>query len=79
VPRGDSDASHPATTSGDGIDATGIGDREQNTAAMTFARAAWIVTVLICIVSAVALLASGYQGYAAVLVAVGAAAAINLT
>jgi hypothetical protein len=46
---------------------------------MTFTRAAWIATVLICAVSAVALLASGYQGYALVLVAVGAAAAINLT
>ena len=41
-------------------------------------RVAWIVTVAICAVAAVLLLLSGYQGYAAVLVAIGASAAINL-
>ena len=41
-------------------------------------RVAWIVTVVICVVAAVLLLLSGYQGYAAVLVAIGASAAINL-
>jgi hypothetical protein len=41
-------------------------------------RIAWVVTVAVCVVAAVALLASGYQGYAAVLAAVGVAAAINL-
>ena len=42
-------------------------------------RIPWLVTVLACVVAAVLLLVSGYQGYAAVLVAVSASAAINLT
>jgi negative regulator of sigma E activity len=41
-------------------------------------RIAWIVTVTACVVLAVLLLVSGYQGYAAIALAVGAAAAINL-
>jgi len=41
-------------------------------------RISWIVTVGICLVAAVLLLISGYSGYAAVLVAIGAAAAVNL-
>jgi hypothetical protein len=45
---------------------------------VTFTRIAWLVTVLACIVTGVALLISGYQGYAAVFGAVGACAAINL-
>jgi hypothetical protein len=43
-----------------------------------FTRIAWLVTVLACVVTGVALLLSGYQGYAAVFGAVGACAAINL-
>jgi hypothetical protein len=42
-------------------------------------RIPWLVTVLVCVVAALLLLISGYQGYAAVLVAVGISAAINLT
>ncbi len=45
---------------------------------MELNRVAWIVTVVICVVAAVLLLLSGYQGYAAVLVAIGVSAAINL-
>jgi hypothetical protein len=45
---------------------------------VTFTRIAWLVTVVACIVTGVALLLSGYQGYAAVFGAVGACAAINL-
>ncbi len=41
-------------------------------------RIAWIVTVAACALLAVLLLVSGYQGYAAIALAVGAAAAINL-
>jgi hypothetical protein len=41
-------------------------------------RIPWLVTVLICAVAALLLLVSGYQGYAAVVLAVGASAAINL-
>jgi hypothetical protein len=42
-------------------------------------RVAWTVTVGVCLLIALLLLISGYQGYAAVAAAVGASAAINLT
>lgn len=45
---------------------------------MELSRAAWIVTVLIALVTAILLLLSGYTGYAALSVAVGCSAAINL-
>ena len=45
---------------------------------MNLARIAWLVTVCICLVASALLLISGYQGYAAVVLAVGASAAINL-
>jgi hypothetical protein len=38
----------------------------------------WLLTVAICIVSAILVLLNGYVGYFAVLLAVAAAAAINL-
>lgn len=41
-------------------------------------RIAWIVTVGICVVAALLLLLNDYQGYAGVLLAVGASAAVNL-
>jgi hypothetical protein len=41
-------------------------------------RIAWLVTVAVCLLAAVLLLVGGYQGYAALAVAVGASAAINL-
>ena len=46
--------------------------------AMTLARISWLVTVLVCLLAALISLLSGYQGYAAVLLLVGASAAINL-
>jgi hypothetical protein len=45
---------------------------------VTFTRIAWLATVLGCVVTGIALLLSGYIGYAAVFGAVGACAAINL-
>jgi hypothetical protein len=45
---------------------------------VNLARIAWLVTVGACVVAAVLLLVSGYQGYAAVVLAVGASAAINV-
>lgn len=45
---------------------------------MPISRIAWIVTVAICLVSAVLLLVNGYSGYSGVILAVGAAAAVNL-
>jgi len=41
-------------------------------------RIAWLVTVGICLVSALILLLSGYDGYAGVTLAVAIAATINL-
>jgi hypothetical protein len=46
---------------------------------MSLSRAAWIVTALICVVASVVLIISGYQGYAALVFAVGLSASINLT
>jgi hypothetical protein len=47
-------------------------------AAVTIGRIAWTVTVLVCLIACLALLLSGYQGYAAVVLVVGLSAAINL-
>lgn len=41
-------------------------------------RIAWLVTVVACLITAVILLASAYYGYAIVVFAVAASAAINL-
>jgi hypothetical protein len=38
----------------------------------------WLLTVAICIIAAILVLVNGYVGYFAVLLAVAAAAAINL-
>ena len=45
---------------------------------MPISRIAWIVTVLIALLTAALLLLAGYTGYAVLSVAVGASAAINL-
>ena len=45
---------------------------------MPLSRISWLVTVAICLIAALLLLLNGYYGYAGVLLAVGAAAAINL-
>jgi hypothetical protein len=45
---------------------------------MDLARISWIATVLVALLTAILLLLSGYTGYAALSVAVGASAAINL-
>jgi hypothetical protein len=45
---------------------------------MPFSRVAWIATVLIALLTALLLLFAGYTGYAALSLAVGASAAINL-
>jgi hypothetical protein len=41
-------------------------------------RFAWLLTVAVCLISAVVLLVQQYYGYAGVLAAVGLSAAINL-
>jgi hypothetical protein len=46
---------------------------------VSLTRIAWLVTVLVCVLATLVLLVSGYQGYGAVVFAVGACAAINLT
>jgi hypothetical protein len=45
---------------------------------MDLSRVAWVVTVLIALLTAALLLFAGYTGYAALSVAVGVSAAINL-
>lgn len=45
---------------------------------MSLARISWLVTVGICLIAATLLLVEGYVGYFGVLLAVGAAAAVNL-
>lgn len=45
---------------------------------MPLSRISWIVTVAVCLIASVLLLVNGYQGYSGVLLAVGAAAAVNL-
>jgi hypothetical protein len=41
-------------------------------------RISWLVTVVVCAIAALLLLLNGYSGYSGVLLAVGAAAAVNL-
>jgi hypothetical protein len=48
-------------------------------AAVSAAKIAWLTTVVLCLVAAVLLLVNGYTGYFGVVIAVGAAAAVNLT
>jgi hypothetical protein len=45
---------------------------------MRLQRIAWLVTVGACLITALLLLLSGYNGYAGVFLAVGVAAGINL-
>ncbi|MBA3305177.1 MAG: hypothetical protein H0U25_04540 [Thermoleophilaceae bacterium] len=45
---------------------------------MPLPRISWMVTVGICLLAALLVLLKGYQGYAGVLLAVAAAAAVNL-
>ena len=49
-----------------------------NAGYMAITRVAWIVTVLVALLTAVLLLLSGYTGYAGLGVAVAISAAINL-
>ena len=45
---------------------------------MPLSRIAWLVTVGLCLITALILLLSGYDGYAGVTLGVAIAAAINL-
>ena len=47
-------------------------------AAVPLSRISWIVTVAVCVLAAVIVLLNGYLGYFGVLLAIAAAAAINL-
>jgi hypothetical protein len=49
----------------------------QNTG-VPLSRISWLVTVGICLIAALLLLVNGYVGYSGVLLAVGAAAAVNV-
>ena len=52
--------------------------RIRKNARMSVTRIAWLVTVLVALLTAVLLLLAGYNGYAGLGVAVAASAAINL-
>ena len=54
-----------------------VGHRRQNRR-VPLARISWLATVGICLIAALLLLLNGYYGYAGVLLAVGASAAVNL-
>ncbi len=45
---------------------------------MTLARASWLTTVAVCVITAVLLFLSDYIGYGFVALAIGASAAINI-
>ncbi len=45
---------------------------------MPLSRISWLVTLAICLIAALLLIINGYVGYSGVLLAVGAAAAVNL-
>ncbi len=45
---------------------------------MPLSRISWLVTVGICVLASLLLVLNGYYGYSGVLLAVGAAAAVNL-
>jgi hypothetical protein len=55
-----------------------MGVRENSRGMPPLSRLTWLVTVGICLVTALILLVSGYTGYAGVTLAVGIAALINL-
>ena len=69
----DSSESRSAARSGVSVSAISRQNRH-----VPLARISWLVTVGICLVAALLLLLNGYFGYAGVLLAVGAAAAVNL-
>jgi hypothetical protein len=52
--------------------------RIRNNQPVTISRIAWLVTVLVALITALLLALSGYTGYAGLGVAVAASAAINL-
>lgn len=45
---------------------------------MPLSRISWLVTVAVCAIAALLLVLNGYYGYSGILLAVGAAAAVNL-
>ena len=55
-----------------------IGVRDNSPRMTRLNRIAWLVTVGICLITALILLLSGYDGYAGVTLGVAIAAAINL-
>jgi hypothetical protein len=55
-----------------------MGVRENSRGMPPLSRLAWLVTVGVCLITALILLLSGYTGYAGVTLAVGLAALINL-
>jgi hypothetical protein len=61
-----------------GVRAAVMGVRDNTRRMPPLSRLAWLVTVGLCLITALILLLSGYTGYAGVTLAVGLAALINL-
>jgi len=57
---------------------TARGRRARNNERMGVTRIAWLVTVLVSLLTALLLLLAGYNGYAGLGLAVAASAAVNL-
>lgn len=53
-------------------------DDDDKNKTVNLARIAWLVTVVVCLITVVILILQGYLGYAAVTFAVALAAAVNL-
>lgn len=54
------------------------GPRCSNISVMSLARASWMTVVAVCALASALAFATGYAGYAVTVIAVGAAAAVNL-
>jgi hypothetical protein len=61
------------------VEPRGRGNSGREESDVDLGRIAWLLTVLVCAVAVIVLVLEGYFGYAGVTLAVGMAAAINLT
>jgi hypothetical protein len=57
---------------------SGIRHLSGQNSGVPLSKISWLVTVAACVIAAILLLVNGYLGYFGVLLAVGAAAAVNL-
>jgi hypothetical protein len=77
-PRHDADAPSPAEPATSPRRGCSVAGRPGTIRRVPLSRISWLVTVGLCLIVALLLLLNGYVGYFAILLAVGAAAAVNL-